>query len=60
MVGGSPAVRQEISERANGVELRLVDGTQRRTAAEARGDVEWADLIVVCGGSELSHKVSTL
>jgi hypothetical protein len=59
VVGGSPSVREEL-ERAAHVELRLVDGTRRRTAAEAGRDVDWADVIVVAGSSELAHKVSNL
>ncbi|MEX0684019.1 MAG: hypothetical protein WD981_07100 [Gaiellaceae bacterium] len=60
VVGGSPSVRQDLAERLGALELRLIDGTERRTAAEARGDVGWADLLVVCGASELSHKISRL
>lgn len=59
VVGGSPSVREEL-ERAAHVELRLVDGTRRRTAAEAGRDVDWADVVVVAGSSELAHKVSNL
>jgi hypothetical protein len=59
VVGGSPSVREEL-ERAAHVELRLVDGTRRRTGAEAGRDVDWADVIVVAGSSELAHKVSNL
>lgn len=58
VVGGSPAVRDELANA--GLELRLVDGTERRTAAEAGRDVDWADVVVVCGGSQLAHKVSRL
>ena len=42
------------------LELRLVDGTARRMRGEAQGDLAWADLVVVCGSSELGHKVSSL
>lgn len=59
VVGGSPNVRQEL-EKSLGtqVELRLVDGTERRTADRAKADLEWADLVLVWGGTELHHKVS--
>jgi len=60
VVGGSPAVRQEMMGLGSALELRLIEGTERRTKAEAAGDVEWADVIVVCGASELNHKVSNL
>lgn len=59
IVGGSPAVRTELEELLGGeLELRLIDGTERRTQDRARADVEWADLVMVWGGSELDHKVS--
>ena len=60
VVGGSPDVRREFAAVEGGPELRLVDGTKRRTAAEAQRDHAWADLIVIAGSSELSHKVSNL
>lgn len=60
VVGGSPDVRRELGAVSGALELRLVDGTQRRTRAEAQRDLGWADLVVVCGSSELGHKVSTL
>jgi hypothetical protein len=59
IVGGSPAVREELEEQLAGqVELRMVDGTERHTAEKARHNVEWADLILVWGATELHHKVS--
>ncbi len=59
VVGGSPAVREEL-ERALGqaLSLRMVDGTERRTADKARSDLDWADLVLVWGATELHHKVS--
>ena len=45
---------------AGRLELRLVDGTERRTLAQARLDLEWADLVLLWGGSELDHRVSSL
>ncbi len=36
----------------------MVDGTERRTAERARHDLEWADLVLVWGATELHHKVS--
>ncbi len=61
IVGGSPSVREEI-ERSLGaaLELRMIDGTERRTADRAKSDLEWADLVLVWGASELHHKVSWL
>jgi hypothetical protein len=61
VVGGSPAVREELLSTLGGaLELRLIDGTERRTGDKARGDLEWADVVLVWGGSELHHKVSML
>ena len=61
VVGGSPAVREELEAALGGaLELRLIDGTERRTGDKAKADLEWADLVLVWGGSELHHKVSML
>jgi hypothetical protein len=61
VVGGSPASRAQLESLLAGtVALRLVSGTQRRTREEARRDLEWADLTVVWGGTQLDHKVSNL
>jgi len=61
IVGGSPSVREELRDALSArLDLRLVDGTERRTLAQARLDLEWADLVLLWGGSELDHRVSTL
>jgi hypothetical protein len=61
VVGGSPAVREELRDAlGQGLSLRLVDGTERRSLAQARFDLEWGDLVLLWGGSELDHRVSTL
>jgi hypothetical protein len=58
-VGRSPSFRGEIEQlTARRLELRLIDGTARIPKASARNDVAWADLVVVCGSTELTHKVS--
>ncbi len=59
IVGGSPAVREEL-ERALGsaLDLRMIDGTERRTIDNAKADMQWGDLILLWGASELHHKVS--
>ena len=59
VVGGSPSVREELHAALGGaLELRTVDGTERRTQERARGDLEWADLVLLWGATELDHKVS--
>ncbi|WP_338867381.1 hypothetical protein [Myxococcus stipitatus] len=59
VVGGSPAVREELEAKlARHIDLRMVDGTERRTADRARSDLDWADLVLVWGATELHHKVS--
>jgi hypothetical protein len=61
IVGGSPAVHDQLRQLAPAsLELRLINGTDRRTADQARGDRKWADLVIIWGSSELDHKVSTL
>lgn len=59
IVGGSPAVREELEDQLAGqIDLRMVDGTERHTADKARHNLDWADLILVWGATELHHKVS--
>ncbi|RKH47565.1 hypothetical protein [Corallococcus sicarius] len=59
VVGGSPAVREELETKlGNHIQLRMVDGTERRTSDRAKSDLEWADLVLVWGATELHHKVS--
>lgn len=59
VVGGSPSVREDLEEHlGEEIELRLIDGTERRTLDRARADLEWADVALVWGASELHHKVS--
>jgi hypothetical protein len=61
VVGGSPALREELREgQAPEWELRLVDGTERHTLRQAEANLEWADLVLVWGATELDHKVSKL
>jgi hypothetical protein len=63
VVGGKQAQHAELREAlaAAGLELRCVDGTSgtfsRRDAAP---QLEWAQLLVVWGGTQLPHKVSRL
>lgn len=59
IVGGAPSTRQELEQAVgSALELRLVDGVQRRPQEKAKADVAWADLVLVWGGTELHHAVS--
>jgi hypothetical protein len=59
VVGGSPSVREELEEKLGAqLELRMVDGTERRTAVKAQSDLEWGDMVLIWGATELHHKVS--
>lgn len=59
IVGGSPSVWEELERLFAGrVQLRLVDGTVRRTSDHSKADLEWADLVLLWGATELHHKVS--
>lgn len=60
VVGGSPSFRTDFERVGDRLELRLVDGVARRTKADARADIVWADVVVVCGSTQLAHRVSTL
>ena len=61
IVGGGPGVHSEIRMMApDDIELRIVPGDANENEKSARSNLAWADLVVVWGGSILSHRVSTL
>jgi hypothetical protein len=61
VVGGSPTAHTSLTRLAAGrIELRLIDGTASRSAAQAKADLAWADLVAIWGSTILSHKVSAL
>ena len=61
VVGGSPSTREELDGLVGKrLDLRLVSGTDRRTARDAKADLEWSDVVVIWGATELDHKVSKL
>ena len=61
IVGGSPSAREALEKLVGArLQLRLVDGSSRRTRAEAKVDLQWADLVIVWGSTQLDHKVSVL
>jgi len=61
VVGGSPSTRRELQSLVSGrLSLRLIDGTARRSAGQARDDLAWGDLVIVWGNTQLAHRVSLL
>lgn len=59
VVGGSPNARTTLESAVRArLELRLIDGAGSRRMEDARADIEWADVIVLWGGTQLAHKVS--
>ena len=61
VIGGSPSTREQLSALVHGrLDLRSLDGTVRRTGAQAREDMGWAQLVLIWGATELAHKVSLL
>ena len=59
IVGGSPTVRQELERLVPAaLELRLVDGTKARPLEQAKADLQWGDVVLLWGATELHHKVS--
>ncbi|MEL6342400.1 MAG: hypothetical protein AAFV53_04660 [Myxococcota bacterium] len=61
VVGGSPRYRQHLKTLFSGaLALRLVDGQERRTLKQTKADEAWADVVVIWGGTMLSHSLSAL
>jgi len=61
IVGGSPNYRQRLTELfGDALQLRLIGGRERRTLKQAKADVVWADIVIICGGSILDHRLSEL
>jgi hypothetical protein len=61
VVGGSPSTHEELRALIHTrLALRLVPGTDRRTRLSAKADLDWADIVVVWGGTQLDHKISQL
>ncbi len=61
VVGGSPNARAALQQLVGrSLELKLLDGTISRSRGQADSDLGWADVVVVWGSTQLSHKVSIL
>jgi hypothetical protein len=59
IVGGGPGVHSELRElQPNDIELRIIAGDSNENEKSGRGNVSWADLVVIWGGTILSHRVS--
>lgn len=59
VVGGSPNSRVALTDCVAGrLDLRLREGTVKRSGKQARADVAWAHLVVVWGPTLLDHAVS--
>ncbi len=60
VVGGSPNSRADLEKLIAGrLEIRLIDGESGRSTREAKGDMDWADRVLIWGGTQLAHKTST-
>lgn len=61
VVGGSPRAREELAALVKGrLALNLIVGTTARTRTQAKADLAGADKLVIWGGTQLDHKVSSL
>ena len=61
IVGGSPPYHSQLKTLfSDGLDLRLIEGSERRNLKQARADVSWADLVIVWGGTILDHRLSQL
>ena len=59
VVGGTDTTEWKIKEKSPpGIEWRVIEGKTGRPSRYYRGHRAWADLVVIWGGTELSHKVS--
>ena len=61
IVGGSPPYHSQLRALfGDALSLRLVLGDARRTSKQALSDIAWADVVVIWGGTILSHSTSQL
>ncbi len=64
IVGGSPAYREQLRRLSEPhrrqLRLNLVSGTLRRTRRRAEADLRNSDAVVIWGGTELDHSVSSV
>ncbi len=64
VVGGSPAYRKQLKlladAHADAPDLNLVSGTRRREKRRAEADMRGSDAVVLWGGTELDHSVTSV
>ena len=64
IVGGSPAYRKQLKLLAgahdDAPKLNLVSGTRRREKRRAEADMRASDVVVLWGGTELDHSVTSV
>lgn len=59
VVGGAPGVHAALrADWAADIELRIVDGTERHTQAEADAHLAWGHFVLVWAPTALLHRVS--
>jgi hypothetical protein len=59
VVGGGPGAHAELREhQPEDIELRIIPGDGNENEKSARTNIQWADLVVIWGGTILSHRVS--
>ena len=59
IVGGNPTSRQALRRHLEDLDVQLIDGTAGLTATRARQKLDWADLVLIWGKTQLAHRVST-
>ena len=61
IVGGSPAYHQQLRDLVGRrLDLRIIPGDIARSRKQAGADLQWAQMVVIWGGTILDHKVSSL
>lgn len=61
IVGGSPDTHAELQDLCPAdINLRIIEGTSRRTKKQATQDIETSDLVLIWGATILPHSLSEL
>lgn len=59
VVGGNPTSRQAVTQELSELDVDCIDGTKAMTTQRARRLIGGADLVIVWGGTQLDHSVSS-